>query len=57
MTDQKDGSGNIYFDVGNIRVTAIPDTWNKCPEELGFKLIRRVVAFFKELNYQFQTRR
>lgn len=23
----RDSSGNTFFDVGNIRVTALPDTW------------------------------
>lgn len=31
MTAKQDGSGNIYFDVGNIRVTAVPKTWDNCP--------------------------
>lgn len=31
MEPQTDGAGHVYFDVGNIRVTAIPETWSGEP--------------------------
>lgn len=27
----KKGKGNRYFEVGNIRVTSLPNTWGNCP--------------------------
>jgi len=31
MEAQRDGSGKTYFDVGNIRITCIPETWSGEP--------------------------
>jgi len=31
MQEKKDGKGNVYFDVGNIRVTTLPKTWDGNP--------------------------
>lgn len=28
MQKKQDGKGNIYFDVGNIRVTTLSKTWD-----------------------------
>jgi|WetSurMetagenome_2_1015567.scaffolds.fasta_scaffold19076_3 hypothetical protein len=29
MQGKVDSAGNTYFDVGNIRITAIPSTWDQ----------------------------
>ncbi len=31
MDKMKDGKGNIYFDVGNIRITCIGSSWDGGP--------------------------
>lgn len=31
MEGKTDQNGNVYFDVGNIRITAIPETWDGNP--------------------------
>jgi hypothetical protein len=32
MESATDGSGHTYFEVGNIRITCIPNTWNDDPD-------------------------
>jgi len=31
MQENNDAKGNVYYDVANIRITALPNTWDDHP--------------------------